>query len=58
MGEEKKGGMSLMVNIDVDRLAEEVMNACEEFDTRLHGKGRFPLFNAVDCYVGQRKTKK
>jgi hypothetical protein len=64
VGGEKKGGMSLMVNIDVDRLAEEVMNAYVEFDARLHGKGRFPnrhlktLLNAVVCYVGATKDEK
>ena len=53
-----------MVNIDIDKLAEEVMNAYVELDNRLYGKGRFPnshfrtFFDAVVCYVESTKDAK
>ena len=53
-----------MVKIDVDRLAEEVLNAYLEFESRLVRKGRFPnshfkvFFDAVVCYVESTKDAK
>ena len=44
-----------------DRLAEDVMNAYVEFETRLYGKGRFPsnhfkaFFDAVVRYADATK---
>ena len=53
-----------MDDMDVDRLAEDVMNAHMEFETCLYGKGRFPdshfraFFEAVARYVEATKDAK
>ncbi len=56
--------MSLIGNTDIDILAEDVMNAYVEFESRLHGKGRFPnghfkaFFDPVVCYLEATKDAK
>jgi hypothetical protein len=50
-----------MSGTDADRLADEVLNAYAEFESRLHGKGPFPghhfkvFFDAVVHYVEATK---
>jgi hypothetical protein len=51
-----------MPNIDRDKLAEDVMNACAEFETHLHEKGPFPMshfkvfFEAAVRYIESMKN--
>jgi len=51
-----------MHNIDRDKLAEDVMNACAEFETHLHEKGPFPMsyfrafFKAAVRYIESMKN--
>ncbi len=56
----KKHG-TLMVDKEIDRLVEDVMTAYGELDSRLHGKGRFPIshfrafFGAAVRYIEATK---
>ncbi|MHB8883286.1 MAG: hypothetical protein ACYC69_17475 [Thermodesulfovibrionales bacterium] len=53
-----------MIDSEVDRLAEDVMNAYVEFESSFHGKGRFPnehfkaFFDAVVRYVAATQDAK